>query len=80
MSKFAVRVADDRLPNVGNPLTFSYPGTEWDMVAPFTCECPAKDGASCGRRIMGAQYADLLFLERFCLNDHIKHLLAVGRV
>lgn len=79
MSKLEVRVADNTPLKAGDPLTFFYPSTEWDMVAPFTCECSAKGASRCGRRIVGAKHADRVFLERFWLNDHIKDLLATYR-
>lgn len=78
MSKLEIRVAERPL-NVGDALTFFYPSTEWDMVGPFTCECPTKDGSHCGRRTTGAKDAHLVFLKSFWLNDHIKHLLAAER-
>lgn len=79
MGKLEVRVVDNAPLKAGDPLTFFYPSTEWEMAAPFTCECPAKDASGCGKRIMGAKHADPVFLERFWLNDHIKHLLAAER-
>lgn len=67
MRKLEARVVYHTPLKVGDPLTFFYPSTEWDMEAPFTCECSAKDDSGCG------------FLERFWLNDHIKDLLAATR-
>lgn len=79
MRKLEVRVVDNTPLKAGDPLTFFYPSTEWEMAAPFTCECPAKDASGCGKRIMGAKHADRVFLERYWLNDHIKDLLAAAR-
>ena len=76
MSKFEVRVADDRPLKAGDALTFFYPSTEWDMHEPFTCECSGLDGNRCGRWIAGAKHASAATLKQFWLNEHIKDLLA----
>ncbi|KAF5856989.1 hypothetical protein ETB97_006445 [Aspergillus alliaceus] len=36
MTRFEVRVSEDRPLSVGDELTFFYPSTEWKMVQPFS--------------------------------------------
>ncbi|KAK6532034.1 hypothetical protein TWF694_003197 [Orbilia ellipsospora] len=73
MTRFEVRVVDDRDLNVGDPLTFFYPASEWSMVQPFECECDA--GAECLGYISGARDIDLHVLKKYWLNQHILKLL-----
>ncbi|KAA8646755.1 hypothetical protein EYZ11_013303 [Aspergillus tanneri] len=74
MTKFEVRVSDDRPLAVGDELTFFYPSTEWTMVQPFECECNAGPGKCLGL-IAGASKVDLSVLKRFWLNEHIRQLV-----
>ncbi|UNI22412.1 hypothetical protein JDV02_008303 [Purpureocillium takamizusanense] len=74
MTRFEVRVADDRPLGVGDALTFFYPSTEWDMVQPFSCECGAGDGV-CLKRVAGASAIDPeVLLARWWLNEHVRAL------
>ena len=79
MSKFEVRVADDRPLEIGDELTFSYNSTEWDQMEPFECECLATKGLRCGERIAGAKNANATSLKQYWLNAHIEALLATER-
>ena len=75
MRKFEVRVVDDRALEVGDPLTFFYPSTEWDMTQPFECKCGAPRG-KCKAWIDGAAKMSREELDKYWLNDHIAELLA----
>ncbi|PRY16999.1 SET domain-containing protein-lysine N-methyltransferase [Pseudosporangium ferrugineum] len=57
----------------GDPLTFFYPATEWEMTSPFDCWC-GNDG--CLTRVTGARILPADTLRRYALNDHIRDLLA----
>ncbi|KAJ3550340.1 hypothetical protein NMY22_g543 [Coprinellus aureogranulatus] len=58
----------------GEPLTFFYPSTEWDMDQPFKCECSAK---SCLGSIRGAKYLSLKQLaDRGFVNSYILKLVS----
>ncbi|KJZ69530.1 hypothetical protein HIM_11072 [Hirsutella minnesotensis 3608] len=70
MTRFEVRVLDNRPLNVGDPLTFFYPSTEWEMVQPFHCECDA--GAECLGFIEGASTIAPSVLAKYWLNKHIQ--------
>jgi hypothetical protein len=59
----------------GDPLTFYYPSTEWDMDQPFNCNCGAPGGV-CKGWISGAKNMPPEDLEGYWLNDHITELLA----
>ena len=74
MSRFEVRVADHRPLKVGDPLTFFYPSTEWEMAQPFDCNCGAGVGV-CKGRIMGAGMMNEAELKDYWLNPHILQLL-----
>ncbi|KAJ7355577.1 hypothetical protein DFH08DRAFT_852857 [Mycena albidolilacea] len=50
-SEWHVRTLKDI--EVGSPVTFFYPSTEWDMDQAFDCRCGTK---SCLGRIQGAKY------------------------
>lgn len=53
----------------GQPLTFFYPSTEWDMDQPFDCSCASK---GCLGTVKGAKYIALDELKnRGFINDHI---------
>ena len=43
---YEVRVARDRDLRAGDELTFFYPSTEWDCVAPFRCLCGSSSSSS----------------------------------
>lgn len=73
MSKMEVRVVDDRDLKAGDPLTFFYPSSEWDMGQPFDCRCGA--GSKCNGRISGAKDMDPKVLEKYWLNPHIREML-----
>jgi hypothetical protein len=68
-----VRVARGRDLTVGEPLTFWYPSTEWEMAQPFACTCGAKE---CKGRISGASDMSVEVLGQYWLNEHIEELLA----
>lgn len=56
----------------GEPLTFFYPSTEWNMAQGFDCSCGAE---TCLRRISGAKCLSLDELERRGgLSRHIRTL------
>jgi hypothetical protein len=78
MSRMEVRVAKDRDLRKGEPLTFFYPSSEWDMAQPFECTCGAEEGVCCGT-IRGAKDMDEAVLRRYWLNDHIERLLAAKK-
>lgn len=71
-AKLEVRVIKDRDLKVGDPLTYFYPSTEWDMAQPFKCNCGAKE---CLGWISGAKDVDRDVLKRYSLNEHIEQLL-----
>ena len=75
MRKFEVRVVDDRALEVGDPLTFFYPSTEWDMTQPFECKC-GTPGGKCRGWIDGAAKMRREEVEKYWLNDHVVDLLA----
>jgi hypothetical protein len=76
MNKFEVRVVDDRPLKAGDPLTFFYPSTEWDMEQPFDCHCGGAEGWPCKGKIQGAKFLSDEDLKGYWLNKHIKELLA----
>lgn len=57
----------------GEPLSFFYPSTEWEMGNPFSCECGT---AACLGTITGASALPASVLERYALNAHIRELIA----
>ncbi|CAI7658069.1 unnamed protein product [Penicillium viridicatum] len=73
MSRFEVRVADDRPLAIGDELTFFYPSTEWEMVQPFQCNCGAQ--GKCRGLISGAANLETSILSQYWLNQHIRDLL-----
>ncbi|KAJ6442238.1 galactose-proton symport [Purpureocillium lavendulum] len=75
MARREVRVADGRPLRRGDPLTFFYPSSEWDMVQPFRCEC-GEGVQVCLGVVAGASNIDPLVLSRYWLNDHVRELLA----
>lgn len=56
----------------GDELTFFYPSTEWDMAEQFACSCGSPQ---CLGKIRGARYLPASTLNRYRLNEFIKHLL-----
>ena len=75
MTRFEVRVVQNRPLRKGDELSFFYPSTEWDMAQPFDCGCGASE-AVCLKRIEGAKKVDEKILRRYWLNHHIEELLA----
>ncbi|KAA8650799.1 hypothetical protein EYZ11_007835 [Aspergillus tanneri] len=72
MHKMEVRVVDDRALNAGDPLTFFYPSSEWEMDQAFNCFC----GASCCKgKIQGAKYMTREELRGYWLNPHIEEMV-----
>ncbi|KAJ7281935.1 hypothetical protein C8J57DRAFT_1298947 [Mycena rebaudengoi] len=60
--------------NAGDPLTFFYPSTEWEMAQAFDCQCGAK---GCMGRIQGAKFMKKEdVLERGWANPWILELMA----
>ncbi|EGF97205.1 uncharacterized protein MELLADRAFT_87258 [Melampsora larici-populina 98AG31] len=55
----------------GQPLTFAYFSTEWEMTQPFDCQCQSK---KCLGRIEGAKFMDESILSKYFINDHIKRM------
>lgn len=70
--KMEVRVVHDRDLKAGDPLTFFYPSSEWEMAQPFRCNCGAE---TCLSQISGAKDMDVDDLKRYWLNGHIEKLL-----
>ena len=56
----------------GQPVTFFYPSTEWDMAQPFQCNCGAKE---CLGTVVGSKHLPRHILRGYFLNQHIKQLL-----
>ncbi|EPS44126.1 hypothetical protein H072_1840 [Dactylellina haptotyla CBS 200.50] len=56
----------------GEPITFNYLTTEWDMAQAFRCECRTQ---KCLGEIQGAKYVPAKALENEFVNSHIKRLL-----
>lgn len=73
MSKFEVRVADNKSIKPGDDLTFFYPSTEWNMQQPFQCTCGT---SRCLGTVSGARYLDDSVLGDYWLNAHIEGLVA----
>lgn len=74
MSKFEVRVEPGKAGGVkkGEPLTFWYPSSEWDMAQPFDCNCGSE---KCKGKISGAKDMDEKVLREYWLNPHIERML-----
>jgi hypothetical protein len=53
----------------GDEITFFYPSTEWEMAAPFICNCGSPN---CIHVVAGARYLSPAVLERYFLNQHIR--------
>ncbi|EON66239.1 hypothetical protein W97_05632 [Coniosporium apollinis CBS 100218] len=76
MERFEVRVVKDRPLEKGEPVTFFYPSSEWEMAQPFECEC---GGERCRGLIKGAKDMGERELEGYWLNGHIVGLLEERR-
>ncbi|KAI9701978.1 MAG: hypothetical protein M1836_001322 [Candelina mexicana] len=74
MTRLEVRVVNNRPLKKGEPLTFFYPSTEWEMAQPFDCSCGAPDN-QCKGRISGAKDMREDDLRQYWLNEHIEKLL-----
>ncbi|CRG90907.1 hypothetical protein PISL3812_07953 [Talaromyces islandicus] len=72
MSKMEVRVVDNKPLKSGDPVTFFYPSTEWEMDQPFDCTCGSP---KCHKRIAGAKNMERSVLEEYWLNEHVVSLL-----
>jgi hypothetical protein len=70
--EMVLRVARDKDLRKGDPLTFWYPSTEWEMAQPFECSCASK---SCKGWISGAKDMSAEVLAQYWLNKHIQELL-----
>lgn len=55
----------------GEPITFNYLSTEWDMAQAFKCECGSEN---CLGEIQGARYVPTKVLADQFINDHIRRL------
>ena len=59
----------------GDPITFFYPSTEWDMARPFDCFCGSEN---CLKIIKGAKYISEEQLQGWFVNKHIWDLKKEG--
>jgi hypothetical protein len=73
MQRWEIRVSRDRALRVGDPLTFFYPSTEWEMAQAFQCGCGA--GARCRGWIRGARDMGRAGLQGYWVNQHVLELL-----
>ncbi|KAK6345690.1 hypothetical protein TWF718_007599 [Orbilia javanica] len=55
----------------GEPITFNYLSTEWDMAQAFKCECGSDN---CLGEIQGARYVPTKALASQFINSHIRRL------
>ncbi|KAG0335855.1 hypothetical protein BG000_007168 [Podila horticola] len=58
--------------NKGDPLTFFYPSSEWEMDQAFKCRCGAEQ---CQRSIQGAKFLSSEVVSRYFVTSHIQQLL-----
>lgn len=65
-----IRAARDIGP--GEPLTFFYPSTEWEMEQPFICACGSE---RCVGLVAGAKYLSVAILSRYFINQHIRQMI-----
>lgn len=72
MTKFEVRVVDDKPLKKGDDVTFFYPSSEWNMQQPFECNCGSD---ACLGLVQGAKYLDEALLKKHWLNSHIERLV-----
>ena len=56
---------------VGDPITYFYPSTEWEMADAFLCQCRSE---WCLGRIQGAKYLPTNILNCYELTRHIRRL------
>ncbi|KAF9959376.1 hypothetical protein BGZ65_000450 [Modicella reniformis] len=56
----------------GDPLTFFYPSSEWEMDQPFSCWCGAEH---CCKSIQGAKFVPMKIMDRYYVTPHISELL-----
>lgn len=56
----------------GEPLTFFYPSTEWEMDRPFICTCGSD---RCIGLVAGAKFLSIATLSRYFINEHIRQLI-----
>ncbi|KAG0047168.1 hypothetical protein BGZ83_007740 [Gryganskiella cystojenkinii] len=56
----------------GDPLTFFYPSSEWEMDQPFPCWCGAEN---CCKSIQGAKFLSSEVLSQYFVTSHIKELV-----
>ncbi|KAG9324676.1 hypothetical protein KVV02_000353 [Mortierella alpina] len=56
----------------GEPLTFFYPSSEWEMDQPFPCWCGAE---KCCKSIQGAKFLPTDVMDRYFVCSHIQELL-----
>lgn len=65
-------MVDDKPLKSGDPVTFFYPSTEWEMDQPFDCTCGS---SKCHKKIAGAKHMERSALEEYWLNEHVVDLL-----
>ncbi|KAF9350695.1 hypothetical protein BGX26_011188 [Mortierella sp. AD094] len=56
----------------GDPLTFFYPSSEWEMDQPFPCWCGAE---RCCKSIQGAKFLATDIMEKYFVTSHIRELI-----
>lgn len=56
----------------GEPLTFFYPSTEWEMDRPFVCACGTD---RCVGIVAGARHLPVAVLSRYFVNEHIRQMI-----
>ncbi|KAF9428593.1 hypothetical protein BGZ94_001804 [Podila epigama] len=56
----------------GDPLTFFYPSSEWEMDQAFDCKCGAPQ---CVGKIQGAKFLSNEIMDRYFVASHIRELL-----
>jgi len=61
-------IAGPRGISPGEPITFFYPSTEWEMSRSFECFCGSE---GCLKVIKGAKYLEEDVLKRWFVNEHI---------
>ncbi len=59
----------------GDEIMYFYPATEWDMAAPFECDCKTP---SCLKWIQGAKHVPGDVLEKYELAPHIRKVLEIA--
>ncbi|KAL4903049.1 hypothetical protein BDW74DRAFT_186639 [Aspergillus multicolor] len=72
MEKMEVRVVDDKPLSKGDPLTFFYPSSEWEMDQAFECNCGS---AKCKGFIKGAKGMGRDGLRGYWVNGFIEELV-----